>query len=563
MTNNNVIRVRQSRDGERKLPQEKAAICGERRIELVVGGKARATLASWREEQLENNNREENDEGLENEVAEVNVGTMEDTKEEKRREQYRRIQEFKRKKNEEKSILKKRRLEEGKLGGIAKEVSEGESSVQQGLGGEGEAIQHGHSLAKHIKEKTSLSTGEMKHSVVKKGIEEGLHIRTDLAETTNKKDNIKRSQAEDDKSTSLSLAATLAGLEDLLAEDTAYVDSLPDSRDEIFNRVFKDSAARLPSTIRPYTPLQTCVPNVATDLLQAAMSETFTSGGDKTADAGVASIKQENITSPNKKTSPENVYSIKQEMLDGAGINIKKEPLDPVTSANDLATFFSDFGVALVKTEPVVPPEMSSTLHMDEDDGEVLFLSSSCQESGVGMVSKCSICFLTFQDAEALSKHVGQHSAAAPLVSSSLKSRVKASHLPTLSLTRVPLPASFKRKVQYDLGEEQAAKVAKVEKVFSTTSSNVTSSSSGIHQPRPWSQGNYARDPSESVGPKMALEAAGQWKGEGRRQWSHLQAENPNPNMTTLQALDSLLGGGPASQPEVACPVCGKQGYAP
>ena len=58
MTNNNVIRVRKSRDGG-KLSQEKTAICGERRIELVVGGKATATLASWREEQLENNNQDE------------------------------------------------------------------------------------------------------------------------------------------------------------------------------------------------------------------------------------------------------------------------------------------------------------------------------------------------------------------------------------------------------------------------------------------------------------------------------------------------------------------------
>ena len=56
VTNNNVIRVSQnSRDGGK----EKAATCGERRIEMVVEGKVTSTLASWREEQLENNNREE------------------------------------------------------------------------------------------------------------------------------------------------------------------------------------------------------------------------------------------------------------------------------------------------------------------------------------------------------------------------------------------------------------------------------------------------------------------------------------------------------------------------
>merc|ERR1719222_1656940 len=108
------------------------------------------------------------------------------------------------------------------------------------------------------------------------------------------------------------------------------------------------------------------------------MSETFTS-----ADAEVASIKQEKIATPNRKNINGNVYSIKQEVVDGVDANIKKEPLDiSATSANDLATFFSDFGVAVVKTEPVVPPEISPTLHMDDDD-DVLFLSSSCQESEV------------------------------------------------------------------------------------------------------------------------------------------------------------------------------------
>ena len=70
-----------------------------------------------------------------------------------------------------------------------------------------------------------------------------------------------------DISASLSLAATLAGLEDLLAENTTYVDSLPDSREEIFDRVLKDSA-RLSGASCPTTPLQTGVPKKPTDLLQ-------------------------------------------------------------------------------------------------------------------------------------------------------------------------------------------------------------------------------------------------------------------------------------------------------
>ena len=575
VSNNNVIRVSKGRGAAK--PQKVTAIGGERRIDLVVGGKVTTSLAKWREEQTENNNRvekveeEEGDcrdqEGPQNEEVEVDGGMVEDLKEEKRREQYRRIQEFKRKKNEEKSILKKRRLEEVKLGGkvesfdIVKEVYRDQRRMDQGeigLERRGEASQLELSLGKH-NEKIRASMGKVENALVKTGIQEGLQIRTDLEKTTNDKmsNSIKRSQAQD-KSTSLSLAATLAGLEDLLAEDTNYVDSLPDSREEIFKRVFKDSA-RLPEAVRPTTPAQTCTSNRATDLLQAAMSETFTSVDDM-ADAGVASVKQEKLASPNRKTSlcnRGNDYSIKQEIMDGVDHNIKKEPLDPImTSSNDLASFFSDFGVAVVKTEPVAPPEEL------EDDGEVLFLSSNCHESGVEMVTKCSICLLTFQDAQALSKHAGQHSTVAPLASS-LKSRVTASHLPTLSLTRVPLPASFKRKMQYALDEGQAPKVAKVEKA-SSTSLNLISGVSGIQEPKHnrSSDNKNVRDISEGVSQKKAEsnQATVLSKGDGKTLSSQLRGEHSN--MTTLQALDSLLGGGPASEPEVTCPVCGKQGYA-
>jgi len=277
------------------------------------------------------------------------------------------------------------------------------------------------------------------------------------------------------------------------------------------------------------------------------------------ADAGVASVKQEKLASPNRKTSlcnRGNDYSIKQEIMDGVDRNIKKEPLDPImTSSNDLASFFSDFGVAVVKTEPVAPPEEL------EDDGEVLFLSSNCHESGVEMVTKCSICFLTFQDAQAIAKHAGQHSTVAPLASS-LKSRVTASHLPTLSLTRVPLPASFKRKMQYALDEGQAPKVAKVEKA-SSTSLNLISGVSGIQEPKHnrSSDNKNVRDISEGVSQKKAEsnQATVLSKGDGKTLSSQLRGEHSN--MTTLQALDSLLGGGPASEPEVTCPVCGKQGF--
>merc|ERR1719234_2557510 len=223
-----------------------------------------------------------------------------DMKEEKRREQYRRIQEFKRKKHEEKSILKKRRLEEGKSGGkvesfdIVKEVFKDGSNIEQGeIGLEGRG---GQSFVNY-NEKIRVSMKEEEHALVERSIQEGLQIRTDLVKTTSNKmsNKPKRSQAQD-KSTSLSLAATLAGLEDLLAEDTTYVDSLPDSREEIFKRVFKDSA-RLPETAA-----QTRTSDTTTDLLQAAMSETFTSV-DNMADAGVASVKQEKLPSPSKKTS--------------------------------------------------------------------------------------------------------------------------------------------------------------------------------------------------------------------------------------------------------------------
>ena len=108
----------------------------------------------------------------------------------------------------------------------------------------------------------------------------------------------------------------------------------------------------------------------ATDLLQAAMSETFTS-----ADAGVPRINQAKVVSANKKASlcnKENVYSIKQEVLNGVDINIKKEPLDPVTSANDH-----------VKTKPVVPP---------------------------GKDKSCGLCASSFTTASNLKSHILSHS---------------------------------------------------------------------------------------------------------------------------------------------------------
>merc|ERR1719234_123522 len=106
-----------------------------------------------------------------------------DMKEDKRREQYRRIQEFKRKKHEEKSILKTRRLEEGKSGGkaesfdIVKEVVKDRSSVEQGeIGLEGRGEQ---SLVNH-NEKTRVSMKEEEYELVETGIQGGLQIRTDL-----------------------------------------------------------------------------------------------------------------------------------------------------------------------------------------------------------------------------------------------------------------------------------------------------------------------------------------------------------------------------------------------
>ena len=558
VSNNNVIRVR--RDVGK--PEDKAAsssVVGEKRqIELLVGGKLTSTLAQWKEEQAENNNHEEKDEKvvgdgdqqrLDKEVVGADAG-----KEEKRREQYRRIQEFKRKKHEEKSTLKKRRLEEDKMRGtnepfnIVKEACLDQGIMEQekiGFESKSGESQPGRSLAKYD-ERTSLSAGERKHGMAKMDSGEGLHIRTDLVKPTNQKVG--------DISASLSLAATLAGLEDLLAENTTYVDSLPDSREEIFDRVLKDSA-RLSGASCPTTPLQIGVPKTPTDLLQSAIAETFTS------DVIAPSIKQEKVVSLKNMASlcnGGNDYSIKQEVMDRVEDpdNIKKEPMDPVASASDLASFFSDFGVAVVKTEPEVLPEMSPNFHMEEEDGEVLFLSSNCQEKGVNLVSKCSICLLTFQDSEALSNHVSQHSRVAPIAS--LKSRVKASRLPILSLTRVPLPASFKRKMQPVLDPEPAAKVAKFENSFVSGLSG--SSEKGEPRHILWSEMKKSGDTADSVIINRMGDSKNASRNDGTASPRLRGVEHSN--MTTLQALDSLLGGGPASEPEVTCPVCGKQGYA-
>ena len=144
MSNNNVIRVKQGTN-DRKPLNTSSANRG-RRIDLLVGGKVRSTLAEWREEVIENNNTEEKKEkdgqeeknekdgqeemnGRDDQEEKENLEevyptkTTEELKEEKRREQYRRIQEFKRKKSEEKSTMKKRRLEEGRLGRTIGEVN--------------------------------------------------------------------------------------------------------------------------------------------------------------------------------------------------------------------------------------------------------------------------------------------------------------------------------------------------------------------------------------------------------------------------------------------------------
>jgi len=121
VSNNNVIRVKQG-SSDRKPLNTNSANRG-RRIDLLVGGKVRSTLAEWREEVIENNNTEEKKEkdgqeenekegqeeknekegqegkkGRDDQEEKENLEevypskTTEELKEEKRREQYRRIQ---------------------------------------------------------------------------------------------------------------------------------------------------------------------------------------------------------------------------------------------------------------------------------------------------------------------------------------------------------------------------------------------------------------------------------------------------------------------------------------
>merc|ERR1719357_2034601 len=88
----------------------------------------------------------------------------------------------------------------------------------------------------------------------------------------------------------------------------------------------------------------------------------------------------------------------------------------------------------------------------------------------------------------------------------SLKSRVKSSKLPTLSLTRVPLPLSFKRKMQEALlDQEPAPKVVKAETDFS---SSPESPARREHQ-EPWSESNnLKRGPAESANPKVKTDSS-------------------------------------------------------
>ena len=641
-----MIRVKQGTN-DRKPLNTNSANRG-RRIDLLVGGKVRSTLAEWREEVIENNNTEEkkkkdgqeekkdgqeeknekdgqeekkgrDDQEEKENLEEVYPKTIEELKEEKRREQYRRIQEFKRKKSEEKSTMKKRRLEEGRL-----ERTIGEVNMTQELSNPGELrkVEIGDERKSRIKRdetgqsSSSMNKNEAPSPTVKKediakaktGREGGIQIRTDLLKSKEVRD-FDPGKKHDDIPSSLSLAATLAGLEDLFAEDSSHVNP----QENLVSKVFQNSIKNQHSQSRPATPL--LAPNIptlapttpqnilvsdpgGTDLLQAAMRETFSSDlQNLQIGASDFNIKQEKAVNINNETSPcknANDYSIKQEMIDEVSLqedpqnhgansldyNIKKEPLDSSTAAKELAGFFSDFGVAVVKSEPEVVEEVPFNLGIEDNEGEVLFLSSSSYQDREDDVIKCSLCPLTFQEEEALTKHTIQLHTTAALKMASLKSRVRASKLPTLSLTRVPLPPSFKRKMQEALlDQEPVPKVVKTETDFSSSSE---SPARREHQ-EVWSESkNLKRGPAESVNPKVNTDSSqSQVKATGAGTSSSLKLGGGGDNiskmttlqgeehsklgggdiskMTTLQALDSLLGSKPAT--DVACPVCGRQGY--
>merc|ERR1719447_1488401 len=404
--------------------------------------------------------------------------------------------------------------------------------------------------------------------------EGGIQIRTDLLKSKEGRevDSVKK---DDDIPSSLSLAATLAGLEDLFAEDSSHVNP----QEDLVSKVFQNSIKNQHSQSRPATPL--LAPNIptlapttpqnilvsdpgGTDLLQAAMRETFSSDlQNLQIGASDFNIKQEKAVNINNETSPcknANDYSIKQEMIDEVSLqedpqnhgansldyNIKKEPLDSSTAAKELAGFFSDFGVAVVKSEPEVVEEVPFNLGIEDNEGEVLFLYSSSYQDKEDDVIKCSLCPLTFQEKEAFTKHTTQLHATAALKMASLKSRVRASKLPTLSLTRVPLPPTFKRKMQEALlDQEPAPKLIKTETDFSSSSA---SPARREHQ-EVWSESkNLKRGPAESVNPKEKTGLSrSQVRASGVGTISSLKLGGGEDisKMTTLQGAEhSKLGGG-------------------
>merc|ERR1719447_1998577 len=87
VSNNNVIRVKQGTN-DRKPLNTNSANRG-RRIDLLVGGKVRSTLAEWREEVIENNNTEEkkDKEGQEEEEDEEDEEKEDDGEEEEEKPQ--------------------------------------------------------------------------------------------------------------------------------------------------------------------------------------------------------------------------------------------------------------------------------------------------------------------------------------------------------------------------------------------------------------------------------------------------------------------------------------------
>ena len=243
---------------------------------------------------------------------------------------------------------------------------------------------------------------------------------------------------------SSSLAATLAGLEDLLAGDTDYLATLTDPAtvEEVIQQAsLVCEAPRAPPgpPLRPPGPPPCNLPE-----------EITIDDGDDMGDLLEAAMAASDIV--NASFDHSNVYGIKQEVeeveevpvtLEISDYPVKQELVEGLHSADmAVAHFLSSFAAPAVKAEPVEVEEGLTVLDMLGDLGG----GQEEQEEQVDLVEtvetvdRCTECFLRLPNPSYLALHALGHRRPG------VEARAAASPLPALALPRVRVPPDAMRR---------------------------------------------------------------------------------------------------------------------